>query len=272
MTEIEIAEIERIKAEIRKINAEASEIKKRNSRWIRILKYVGAGIALGPFIWIYITQVISPITERSAIQNEINQKYLLRDKLHQDSVRRAYEIEKQSLQNSILIASEELQNAYYENSKINDKLDSLFAVLANAGKLTTKEKANLEKSNNVRKQITSDLDSKMNNVRSVVAANQSKLSPTTESLKGWLFVGHFKNNSWGNTNTLEIGNSLPNVGKKYTLTKDYWVNEDYPKAPLYTIPKAITMLEKGTIVEVTKLEEDIGFNKVWVEIKTMSGI
>nr|WP_321406497.1 hypothetical protein [uncultured Carboxylicivirga sp.] len=86
--------------------------------------------------------------------------------------------------------------------------------------------------------------------------------------RGWIYVGHFKNNTFANTRKLST-DKIPQKGSEYVLIEDSYLRESRPKAPFYKIPDQIMLLLNGTKVKVLDVEPDVGFDKVWIEVEVL---
>ena len=83
---------------------------------------------------------------------------------------------------------------------------------------------------------------------------------------GWIYVGHFKSGTYGNTNTLEL-KSLPRESNIYQTNRDINLRKGYPTWPYIKFPDEIGIIKKGSSVKILHVEPKVGKKKVWAKIE-----
>lgn len=104
------------------------------------------------------------------------------------------------------------------------------------------------------------------NKASDIATNQT--NEEFEPKEGWIFIGHFSNNKWGNTNAIAIDNIMPTEGETYSLIKDRRIMSDYPSFPLYREDYSGVDMNQSEKVEILR-QVNLGSNKIWARVKTV---
>ena len=87
-------------------------------------------------------------------------------------------------------------------------------------------------------------------------------------LEGWMYVGTFKDGHW-QARQLEIGGSLPEAQKVYTVADDTYLRSGKPAFPLYKLSDAVGVAKKGDRILITELDADVGKNRVWARVRVM---
>jgi hypothetical protein len=83
-----------------------------------------------------------------------------------------------------------------------------------------------------------------------------------QSQEGWAYLGTFENGGWSK-GTVAVGPRLPNVGDRIKLTKPLNLRIAKPIWPFYHLGDVAARLTKGEMVEVLKVDQDVGRHRVW---------
>ncbi len=132
--------------------------------------------------------------------------------------------------------------------------------------------------------VASVLDSIANNIDSIIGA-QNKIDlqmvdsvATQRSLslkrdaKGWIYIGEFTKNTYGNTKTIKIPDILPQVGEEYKTVKNLYLRFDYPRGLFYKMAGSKGIIAEDTRIKILEVNPSVGWkgNYVWARVKVVA--
>jgi len=90
------------------------------------------------------------------------------------------------------------------------------------------------------------------------------------TLEGWMYLGTFDGKKWA-ARQLDIGESLPEQEKVYSVVDDTYLRSGKPSFPLYKLSNAIGVVKIGDEVRIAELEANVGKNRVWARVRVIPG-
>jgi len=270
----EKAEADRIKLEVLKGEKDLESPFYKQSWFIKALV---AGILVFAFLIGYVELIFMPTQER--MKNEVDTaKYILD--------RREVQFAAEKAELKLL-----LEKTKFEGEKANATLTAAKAQLDKADKsiLQLQEKILILESGDFS-------DDKIESIKSNIEQNlkenkylreqsqnlvlgleniKSELQETIdvqENVQGWIYVGHYPNNEWGYKNINIEANKLPAKNKEYIINKDLNVRSKWPTFSFtgYKFGRIVGHLSAGQKIKVIGTPREVGFSKVWVEVKLVN--
>ncbi len=283
--EFQEAKIRQIKATALKEEAEAEKIKHELAQaktelespfykqsWFT--KSLVAGILLFSFLIGYVEIVFRPAQEK--MQNETDTvKYKLERKEAQFAAEKARlqflldrtTFEGKKAEATLLSASSQLNKAEESIRTLETTIRDIKESDCDSDKIAATE-LNIEKEINEIKEVKKQSEY---GVATLQAIKEEMKEVVTESsdIQGWIYVGHYPNNKWGYKNIETDANKLPKLSEKYLLLRDLNVRSQSPKFTFtgYDFGRIVGHLLAGQTVEVIGEPREVGFSKVWVEVK-----
>jgi hypothetical protein len=87
-------------------------------------------------------------------------------------------------------------------------------------------------------------------------------------LEGWMYLGTFKDDHW-EARQLEIGGSLPEEQRIYSVVDDTYLRSGKPSFPLYKLSDAVGVAKRGDQILIMEIDSDVGKNRVWARVRVM---
>jgi len=144
------------------------------------------------------------------------------------------------------------QNAYYtieilkwtfsKNEFVSEVLDSIYT------KIDLNEKQNTE----------------------IVASNNVNIPSPDRGDEGWIYIGEFVENSYSQTNKVDIPDILPQKGKVYETITNLYLREGAPKGLLYKKADQLGVIKTGKKVKIIDVKS-VGWKgtHVWAEVEVL---
>jgi len=85
--------------------------------------------------------------------------------------------------------------------------------------------------------------------------------------EGWVYLGTFENGTWSER-TAAVGPQPPAIGERIRITNPLNLRIAKPVWPFYRLGDVAAHLNKGDMVEVVEVDQDVGRHRVWAFVRS----